>query len=182
MREQTADILAAQWARLGAMFCVQTADQTPDVERLSLDTVCIAPAKSALFTMAATWLVRYAKLVDADHLTALIADELEPQHRPTMGLLLEWAQSAVGNDSFADAIAACGAAVDYRPLFDVHRRYPNFAKLAEAQASPLSKKWGRWMTPIEFKFDALRPERWVLEQNPGLRSRGLTPIPARSSR
>jgi len=168
MREQNTDIVIAQWTRLGAMFCVHPSDDGPDVERLLLDTVRHAPARSILFTMAATWLARYAKLVDCARLTTLIADELEPQHRPTMGLLLEWAQSAAESDSFADAIAACGAAVDYRPLFDVHRRYPKFAQLAEAEASPLSKKWGRWTTDMEFKFDALRPEEWVLRHNPQL--------------
>ncbi len=47
-------------------------------------------------------------------------------------------------------------------------------RLAERQASALSRKWGRWLPEFEPKYDALRPEEWVARKNPALAERALT--------
>jgi len=72
--------------------------------------------------------------------------------------LLEWARQHNKSNRFRfnSAIAACGSAIDARPLFDVERRNIVFTRLAEQRASALSRKWGRWMMEFEPREDALR--------------------------
>ncbi|MGE5610567.1 MAG: hypothetical protein ACM359_15060 [Bacillota bacterium] len=170
------DSVASRWARLGAMLNVQAAQNTPDIERLLLDTARVASANSRLFILAASWLAQYGDYVAKHRLAKLIRDELETEHRPTLGLMLEWAKEHgdVNGSRFNLAIEACGAALDARPLFDVERRNALFAQLAEQRASSLSRKWGRWMADFELKTDALRPGEWIAEQNPSLYERALT--------
>jgi DNA-binding GntR family transcriptional regulator len=158
------------------MFNVHPAENTPDVERLLLDTARAAAANSRLFVMAATWLAAYGDYVAKHRLARLIGDELEPEHRPTLGFLLDWVRSRGGANGsrFNLAIDACGAAQDARPLTDLEHRSPVFSRLAEKRASPLSRKWGRWMSDFEAKTNAVRPAEWVAEQNPSLLVRALT--------
>jgi hypothetical protein len=168
--------VAARWTRLGAMFNVQPSVTTPDIERLLLDTSRAASANSRLFVLAGTWLAGYGDYVAKHRLARLVRDELEPEHRPTLGFLLDWARSHGDSNGsrFNLAIAACGPATDARPLTDLEHRNPTFSRLAEKRASWLSRKWGRWMSDFEPKTDALRPAEWVAEHNPSLRVRALT--------
>jgi hypothetical protein len=103
----------------------------------------------------------------------MILDDLEKQHRPTLGLLLETAQVRRGDLRFGKALDACGSAIDAGPLFDVDRRNAFFVRLAEQNASPLSRKWGRWCEAIELKPNAIRPAHWIATNNPHLRLRAL---------
>jgi hypothetical protein len=170
------DSVASRWARLGVMVNAAPARQTPDVERLLLDTARAAPANSRLFVLAAGWLARYGDYVAKHRLARLVRDELEPEHRPTLGFLLEWARTRGGQNGsrFNLAVKACRSAAEARPLSDVERRSPLFSRLAEQRASALSRKWGRWMQEFELKADALRPEEWVAGHNPELWVRALT--------
>jgi hypothetical protein len=167
--------VASRWARLGVMLNVEPSDRTPDLERLLLDSARAAPANSRLFVLAATWLTRYGDAVAKHRLARLVRDELEPEHRPTLGFLLDWVRrrGSANTKRFNRAIRACGRKVDERPLFDVERRNPALAELARQRASPLSRKWGRWAAEFDLKDDALRPEEWVIDQNPSLRARLL---------
>jgi len=104
---------------------------------------------------------------------------LEPEHRPTLGFLLEWARrhGASTGSRFNLAIKACGpgaAGADARPLLDVERQNPRLAALARRRASELSRRWGRWLAEFEPKVDALRPDEWVAGNNPALSERALT--------
>ena len=168
--------VARDWARLGAMLNVEPAARAPDLERLLLDTARRAPQNGRLFTLAATWLVRFGDLVDPGRLARLVRDELERPHRPVLGLLLETATTASDPRHarrFAEAVAACDAAdPDARPLLDVDRANDGLARLARQEASALARRWGRWFPPFEPKFDAIRPADWVVEQNPALAARG----------
>ena len=170
------DKVASSWVRLGVMLNIQTADQTPDVERLLLETARVASANSRLFVMAASWLARYGDYVAKHRLATLIRDELEAEHRPTLGLLLDWARSHgdANLSRFNLAIDACGSAIDARPMFDVERRNAALTRLAHERASALSRSWGRWMQEFELKSDALRPAEWIAEHNPALAERALT--------
>jgi len=177
----TRDLLhsvSADWSRLGAMINVEPAAQTPDIERLLLDTARVGPANSRLFILAASWLAFYADYVAKHRLVRLIRFDLEPDHRPTLGLLLDWAKENGGANSarFNLAIDACGptAAGAPRPLFDVERKNPRFARLAEQRASVLSRKWGRWTADFDLRHDALRPAEWIAQHNPALVERALT--------
>lgn len=176
MSESLLDSVASRWMRLGAMLNVEASPRTPDVDRLLLDTARTGSANSRLFILAASWLARHRDYVDEHRLARLIRGELEAEHRPALGLLLEWAgeHRAADGSSFDAAVEACGSAIDAYPLFDVERRNTVFARLAEQRASALSRKWGRWMADFSPKENALRPREWIAEHNPTLR----VPVPA----
>jgi hypothetical protein len=176
MNKTPTDSVASRWVRLGVMLNVQAARRTPDIERLLLDTARVAHANARLFILAAGWLALYGDYVAKHRLARLVRDELEPEHRPTLGLLLDWAREhgEANGSRFNLAIEACGSAIDARPLFDVERRNAVFARLAERRASKLSRKWGRWMADFELKAEALRPAEWVAERNASLNERALT--------
>lgn len=158
------------------MLNVRAARRTPDIERLLLDTARVASWNSRLFVLAAGWLALYGDYVAKHRLARLVADELESEYRPTLGLLLDWAKARGGANGsrFNLAIKACGRPADARPLFEVERRNPALARLAERRASALSRKWGRWAGDFDLKADALRPPEWVATHNPSLHERALT--------
>jgi hypothetical protein len=165
------EMVVSKWVRIGAMFNVRPARQTPDLEELLLDTARLAPANILLFILGVTWLARHGNAVDARRLACLIRERLEPEHRPTLAFLLDCALTTgkLGSLDFNIAIEACGQPTDARPLCDVERRNSLFSQLAEQRASPLSRKWGRWMMDFDLKANALRPREWIVEQNPSLR-------------
>src|SRR5687768_15672578 len=106
------------------MANVKPAARTPDVERLLLDTARVASANFRLFILAASWLAQYGDYVAKHRLARLVHDELESEHRPTLGFLLEWAKDHGDSNGFRFnlAIDACGSAQDHRPLLDVERQ------------------------------------------------------------
>jgi hypothetical protein len=176
MKTDLMESVAWRWAKLGVMLNVEPAQHTPDMERLLLDTARVASANSRLFILPAGWLALYSDFVAKHRLVRLILDELEIEHRPTLGFLLDWAKAATpaNGHRFNQAIDACGSAANAHPLLDVDRRNVDLSRLAEEQASPLSRKWGRWMEDFELKTRALRPDHWIAEQNPSLCERALT--------
>jgi len=167
------DNLAAQWASLGAMFAIDATPEHADLECLLLDTARGSHVNSRFVEMAVTWLTYYGDYVATHRLARLILDELEREHRPALGLILETAQSHRRDRRFNKAIEACGQAIDARPLYEIDRRNTFFTRLAEQNASALSRKWGRWAGEIGLKTNALRPAYWVAEHNPHLRLRVL---------
>jgi hypothetical protein len=172
MNEELMNSVAARWTRLGAMLNVQAAETTPDIERLLLDTARVSSANIRLFMLAATWLASCGEYIAQHRLVRLIRDELESEHRPVLGLLLDWAKHRGGSNSarFDLAIDACRTANHSRPLSDIEFSNAVFARLAEKRASSLSRKWGRWISDFEPKKEALRPVAWIAEHNPDLAS------------
>jgi Bacterial regulatory proteins, gntR family len=176
MNSRAVNSVAAGWARLGVMLNVPPARRTPDLERLILDTARSASANSRLFVLAASWLARYGDYVARHRLARLISDELEEEHRPTLGFLLEWARkNGVKSKNFRSNLPmkACKPADVPRPLTDIEHQNPVFSRLSKERASALSLKWGRWMSEFEIKEDALRPAEWIAQHNPSLRERAL---------
>ncbi|MFZ4575112.1 MAG: hypothetical protein ACOYN0_11985 [Phycisphaerales bacterium] len=165
------DHLLRQWTRLGAGFTSDQSHESPDLERLLLETAREAPGMARLFIMAATWLHRYGDLIAKHRLKRLIRDELERQHRPTLGLLLDIAQQGTHPAQFASVIRELAPAPEPRPLFEVERSSPTLAERSRRRASPISTRWGLWCQEIEFKDDALRPASWLMARNPGLITR-----------
>jgi hypothetical protein len=163
--------LLRQWTRLGAGFDATPSAECPDLERLLLETAREAPGMARLFIMAATWLHRYGDLIAKHRLKRLIRDELERQHRPTLGLLLNIAQQGTHPAQFASIIRELAPTPEPRPLFDVERSSPTLAERSRRRASPISARWGLWCEEIEFKDDALRPASWLMDRNPGLITR-----------
>ena len=172
----TDEVVAARWSRLGASFNVAPANETPDIERLLLDTARLAHRNSRLFTMAATWLVQYSDYVAKRRLSVMINEELEHQFRPTMGFLLEWAQTHHRRNAtlFSKAIQQCHPAETPGPLSDASRRNHVLMQLAEQQASALSRKWGCWLEEFDAKTDAIRSTEWIAQSNPSLAVRAIT--------
>lgn len=168
---KTLDILFAQWTRLGAGFNTEPSAQTPDLERLLLDTARHSPEAARLFIMAATWLHRYGELIAKNRLKRLINDELAIEHRPTLGLLLDIAQQGTHPLRFQSIISMLEPATTPQPLFQISRENAKLAERAERRASVISRKWGMWCDPIEFKDDALRPSHWVMARNDGFITR-----------
>jgi hypothetical protein len=163
--------VAAAWARLGVMFNVAPAKRTPDVERLLLDTVRLAPGNVRLFLLAASWLHRFSSYVAGHRLARLVHDELEVEARPVLGLMLEWA----GGINLKYAIDVCRGEISQvgRPLSDAENGMAVLRRQAERSASALSKKWGRWVSDeaMRMKHDAIRPVSWVARHNSDLAAR-----------
>lgn len=160
------DNLIRQWTRAGAMFDAEPSAQTPDLERMLLDTARLSPQMSRLFILVATWLNNYGSLIAKHRLKRLIREELAPRHQPALGLLLDIAQQGQKN-RFAFVIRDLQPAQAPAPLFDIQRKYPSAIRKARMQSSQIAKRWNIWMGPFEFKPDAIRPPLWLMRHNPG---------------
>jgi hypothetical protein len=163
--------LTAQWTRIGVGFNQQPAEKSPDLERLLLATSRVAASDPRLFTMAATWLSKYSDLIAKHRLNKLITLELEQEHRPILGLLLDIVKNMTGTDHFNGAIERCEPASTPRPLFEIERTNDSFKRLAERRASAVSRRWNLWTAELEPKYDALRSPSWVITMNPEYRER-----------
>ena len=165
------DQIIRKWTSIGAGFDAKPTRREIDLERLVLDTARHAPEMARLFIMAATWLHTYGDVIAKHRLKRLIREELEPQHQPTLGLLLDIAQQGTHPLQFATVIKHLSPAKEAGPLFRKARRNSKLAALAERRASDLSRRWHLWCQPIEFKDDALRPAAWMIARHPELRTR-----------
>jgi DNA-binding transcriptional ArsR family regulator len=165
------DHVIAQWARLGAAFNTKPAAESPDLELLLLETARLAPQDERVFVVVATWLCRYGRLVAKHRLKQLAAVELESQYRPVLGLLLDTVRQETGTAHFNGVIGECPPAAEAAPLFEIERKDERLHRLAERHASLISKRWNLWARTLQPKDDALRPTRWIMENNPEYRSR-----------
>ncbi len=163
--------LHARWTRAGVLFNTAQAAQSPDLERLLIDTSKAARDDARLFIMAATWLCRYSTLIAKHRLKRLILDELPAGDRAPLGLLLDTARQQTGEDRFSAALAECSPAPAAQPFFSIERSNPALARLAKRRASDLSRRWNLWMPAFEAKYDALRPATWIVNQNPAYAKR-----------
>lgn len=170
MRERL-DTLISGWTRLGAGFSAAELEETPDVERLLLETARLSGAAARVFIMATTWLNMYGDLVAKHRLKRLLRDELESEYRATLGLLLDIAQRGTHPAQFASTIREIEPNPCPRALFEVERGSEALSDRARRQASDISRRWGLWCEEFEFKRDALRPASWVMSRNPRLIAR-----------
>lgn len=161
------DILVARWAAIGVFFGSEPDTATPDLERLVLDTARHAPAMPRLFEMAITWLHLYGDLIAKHRLKRLIRDELEPEHRPVLGLLLDLAQDGSHPLEFQSVIRTLNPATTPGPLFNVQRE-PKLAAIARRHATVRSRTWNLWCPPMRIKMSAIRPAWWMMARNPEL--------------
>ncbi len=172
MNETTLDSLLGTWSSLGAGFNVPPHEASDvDLERLLLDTARHTPKMARLFIVAATWLHAYGDTVAKHRLKRLIDEELEPEHRPILGLLLDTAQQGTHPREFESVIKHLSPAASPKPLFESARQSKKLADIGRRRASALSRKWGLWAQPIEFKEDAIRPAAWIMSRHPSLRTR-----------
>ena len=175
------EAVAAQWARVGVLFNIVPAHDTPDLERLVVETAKVAHYDPRLFGMAATWLSRYGHFVAKHRLARLVGLELDVSQRALVGLLIDFAQHFSRTRLLSEVTRVCQPLPPARPLFEVDRSNPVFARLVADHACELSRKWGLWTDDIEPGYDALRPVDWILAQNPIFRVRARYQSDLRSS-
>lgn len=163
--------LESRWARLGVLFNCAPAAEPPDIERTLLDTARALPDNPRLFPLVLTWLARHGHAVARHRLKRLITAELEPEHRPALGLLLDEAVAHGAPAELRTPRDACRSASHPAPLAAAFRTHPALLRVAESEASPLSRRWGVWLPPVQPKPDAIRPAPWIRTQNPSWASR-----------
>lgn len=157
--------IESRWARLGVLFNAQPSPESPDIELLILDTARELPSNPRLFPLVITWLVEHGFFVARHRLKHLVTTELEPEHQPVLGLLLDEAIDHGAPAELRIVRDVCTPFTTSRSLFDAYRD-PSLADIAKSTASETSKWWGIWAPPVELKRDAIRPSRWILEHNP----------------
>lgn len=102
-----------------------------------------------------------------------LAEQLSPRDQATLGLLLGTADQWLPTPVFGGLTRHLRPMATPQPLLLTDQTRPALARLAELEASPISRRWGLWCLPIEPKPDAIRPPSWVLKTNPTLRARSL---------
>jgi hypothetical protein len=169
---ETLDNLIRKWTSLGAAFNAAPMESGDiDLERLLLDTARHVPEMARLFIMAATWLHVYGDTIARHRLKRLIDEELASEFQPVLALLLDTAQQGTHPREFASILRHLPPESSPRPLFKSARKNKALAELARRRASSLSRKWGLWAQPVEFKMDAIRPATWMMTRHPQLRTR-----------
>lgn len=163
--------LEPRWAKLGVLFNCAPASEPPDIERTLLDTARALPDNPRLFPLVLTWLVEHGSGVARHRLKRLITTELEPEHQPALGLLLEESITHGAPAELRIARDTCRPAGHPAPLAAAFRTHPELVRVAEAQASPASRRWGVWFPPVQVKPDAVRPAAWIRDHNPSWASR-----------
>lgn len=167
-----ADNLTSRWCRAGVLFNVPPASnhEPLDLEQLLVDTAEQCPGNPRLFIAALTWLTRHGTWVAAQRLNRLALDQLEQDDQATLGLLIETAVDHGAQQELGE-LATPGLQKASTPglLFEVDREW--FKDRADAEATGLSKRWGRWCQHIELKPELLRPIEWILAENPSFRDR-----------
>ncbi|MBI1367238.1 MAG: hypothetical protein GC162_01145 [Planctomycetes bacterium] len=165
MNRPDLDNTIARWSRVGVLFGSRPARTTPDLERLLLDTARLAPGNARLFYLAVTWLSRYGNFIARHRLKRLVETDLEADKQPILGALLALAVKHVASRELLVAAEVCSPADAPRPLFDVQRRSPALAKIAQNHACAEGLRWNLWLPDEPPKLDALRPARWIINQN-----------------
>ena len=164
-------ILAA-WARLGIAWNIPPARQTPHMETLLVQSMAFIPSNARLAVLIANWLSVYWRCVGRDSLRGL-AQHASPRDQATLGILLDTADQWLPTPIFRGLTRRLSPMATPQPLLLTDQTRPALARLAELEASPISRHWGLWCLPIEPKRNAIRPSSWVLKTNPALRFRSL---------
>lgn len=165
------DTAVARWGALGAGFDTGAYPETPDIERLLLDTARCAHRSARLVAMAITWLRHYADLVATHRLKRLVRDELETEHHPALAYLLDASQQGAHQHAFDTITKHIDPAHEPGPLYADQRTGDALRALARRRASAVSRRWGVWADDVEPKDDALRPAHWLMTRHPAMRRR-----------
>lgn len=171
MKSKTYDNVERDWARVGVLFGCEPSRESPDLERLLIDTARKCPDNARLLPLAVTWLVEYGQFVARHRLKRLVQTELEPEPQAILGLLIEEAVRHGATRELLIVSEECYLLSPAVPLSQVQRDQDSLTRISERRASELSQKWGVWTPPVELKPDAVRPVTWLLDQNNEYRER-----------
>lgn len=161
-------LIAAQWSRLGVVSKVRPSRQTPDLERLLIDTATYIPDNPPLFVMSVAWLCLYGSLV-AKHRLAQMASKLEDANAlAVLGLLLDTVGTMCLTHDFDIVTSVCRPAPVPLPLFSMDLAHQGSTQLARLHASRISRRWNLWVRAIKPRVDAVRPFGWIVKKNPSL--------------
>ena len=167
------DTVLKQWNRLGAFFNVESAEKTPDIEQLLIETAVYCPMMPRLVAITVTWLTQYYRLVCRHRLAKFTGDIADTDTSAALGLILAMTKHYTSTDHFNLIIKMCHPVVPSKPLFHADRQSDALAKLANRHSSDLGCKWGLWCEDVQLKEDAIRPLNWLMDQNPSLQYRAL---------
>lgn len=171
MNSKAYDNVEQDWARVGVLFGCEPSRETPDLERLLIDTARKCPDNARLLPLGVTWLVEYGQFVARHRLKRLVQTELEPEPQAILGLLIEEAVRHGATRELLIVSEECHPLSPAVPLSRVQRDRASLSLISERRASELSQKWGVWTPPVEPKPDAVRPVTWLLDQNIEYRER-----------
>jgi len=167
------DIILSKWARLGAFLNAEPAKQTPDIEKLLIETSELCPQMPRLFTVCVTWLTRYDRLVCRHRLARMASNVADPDIHAVLGLMLSVTKQHTGTNHFNLAIKSCKATDISKPLYASDRISEKLSQLAKNRTCDLGSKWGLWCEDVQLKEDTVRPLNWLMDQNPELQQRAL---------
>ena len=171
MNSQVYDSVERDWARVGVLFGCEPSLESPDLERLLIETARKCPDNARLLPLAVTWLVEYGQFVARHRLKRLVQTGLEPEPQGILGLLIEEAVRFGATRELLIISEECYPLSPAVPLPRVQRHQDSLARISERRASELSQKWGVWTPPVETKPDAVRPVTWLLDRNTEYRER-----------
>lgn len=153
------------------LFNCRASRETPDLERLLLETAQACPDNARLFPLVVTWLSLYGQFVARHRLKRLVQTGLAPEHSAILGLILEEAIAHGGTRELLIVSEVCEPRRPPGPLSQAQCAEASLAEVAKRHASEASARWGAWAPPVEPKPDAIRPVSWLLEHNPEFRER-----------
>ena len=78
-----------RWSKLGIIFNVASADSTPDIERLLVNTAIVLPEQSRLFSVVISWLYRNYRLVCRHRLSGFAEQISSSETSAVLGLVLD---------------------------------------------------------------------------------------------
>ena len=162
-----------EWVRLGAFFNAEPAIDTPDIEKLLVQTAQCCPQIPRLLPVCITWLTQYYRLVCRHRLAKSAAGIAGTDTSASLGLILTMTKYYTGTDHFNLVIKNCTAAESPKPMFLSDRNNANLTKLAQSRSCDLGRRWGLWCESVQLKEDAIRPLNWLMDQNPLLKHRAL---------
>ena len=171
MNRKANDNVERDWARVGVLFGCEPSRETPDLERLLIDTARKCPDNARLLPLAVTWLVEYGQFVARHRLKRLVQTELEPEPQAILGLLIEEAVRHGATRELLIVSEECHPLSPAVPLSRVQRDQTSLAHISERRASDVSQKCGVWTPPVEPKPDAVRSVTWLLDHNTEYRER-----------
>lgn len=162
--------ILAGWSRLGVMFNIVPSRNTPDLERLLIETARHIPSNPRLFVMTATWMEKYSRLIARHRLSRMVGELSDFNVTAVLGLLIDTIGRSGRELNVVKSL--CHRADKPMPLFTVDRG-SGMADFVRRHSSRLSRKWNLWAEEMELKSDAIRPGEWIMQTNPSMRTRAI---------